>query len=84
MAEKIRFVMNKSGVKALLAGAEMTAVCQNAADQIAGIAGDGFAVDIKRGKDGRAIGRVRSETKEAIRKCLKENTLEKAKGSVTV
>lgn len=63
---------------------EMQGILNNAANQIAGMCGDGFAVESAHPISFVAIASVRAETFAAKRKNSKENTILKATGSVRI
>lgn len=74
---KVKFVLNPTGVKALLQGDAMQSVLQSHAQGVQQRAGEGFAYDVYVGKT-RANASVYADSFEARRKNLKENTLLKA------
>ena len=77
MAKKIKFELNRSGVRELLRSDEMMAVCKQYADGIQARAGAGYESDTYVGKN-RVNASVYPATKEAYRDNLDNNTLLKA------
>lgn len=77
MAQKIRFELNKSGVRELLQSEEAKAVCKSYADDIRSRAGAGFEVDTYTGRN-RVNAMVYADTPEAYQECLDDNTLLRA------
>lgn len=77
MAERFRIELNSDGVKELLKSPEMAAICQQHAQAIANRAGSGYAVTVYTGAS-RVNASVITETPEAIRENMKNNTLLKA------
>ena len=73
----VRIELNSEGVKELLRSAEMMQICRNAAQQIAGNAGDGYEVSTYTGRT-RVNASVYTATAKAMRDNLKNNTLLKA------
>ena len=77
MAEKFHFELNAEGVRQLLKSQEMSQVCQRYANSITGRAGKGYGTDSYSGRN-RVNVSVYTETSEAYRDNLKNNTLLKA------
>lgn len=77
MAEKFHVELISEGVRALLQSGEMAAICQGLATGIAGRAGSGYVVTTHVGKT-RVNASVMTETAEAMRDNMKNNTLLKA------
>lgn len=77
MSGKIRIELNSEGVRALLRSPEIASACQAQANAIAGRAGGGYSVSVYTGAN-RANASVITETSEAIRDNMKNNTLLKA------
>ena len=77
MSDKIRVELNSEGVRELLRSSEMAAICQEQARMIANRAGEGYSVSTYTGAS-RVNASVMTETTEAIRDNLKNNTLLKA------
>ncbi len=77
MSDKIRVELNSEGVRELLRSPEMAAICQEQARMIANRAGEGYSVSTYTGAS-RVNASVMTETTEAIRDNLKNNTLLKA------
>ncbi len=69
-----KFVINKNGVFNLMKSPEMQAVLKEKATAIKNRCGDGFEQDIYIGRN-RANAGVFATSKEAIRKCYKDNIL---------
>ena len=78
---KIKFELNREGVRALMRSAEMMEICQNAADQALQILGLGYTSDARTGKN-RVNVAVSAETPKAYNSNLKHNAILKAVGSV--
>lgn len=74
---KVRVELNSEGVRELLQSPEIAAICQGQARAIAGRAGDGYSVTVYTGAT-RVNASVMTETPEAMRDNLKNNTLLKA------
>ena len=74
-----KFVLNRAGVRALLQSAEIQQACREQAEEIAGKAGEGYAVDTYVGQN-RANASVYPETAAARADNLRNNTLLKAMG----
>ena len=72
-----RIELNSEGVRELLRSPEMAAICQAHAQAIAGRAGNGYTVTTYTGVS-RVNASVMTETVEAMRDNLKNNTLLKA------
>lgn len=74
---KIKFKLNRRGVRDLLNGDRMKETISNQCGSIASRAGTGYASNVHY-SDQRIIGTVYAETDEAKRDNLKNNTLLKA------
>lgn len=74
---KVKVKLNSQGVAELLKSDEILAACEERANQVSDKAGDGFGVNTRKGKK-RAIAQVKAETKDALFKCFRENTLLKS------
>lgn len=79
---KTTFKLNLSGLNALMKSAEMQAVLNSAASQIASAAGSGYEVETAHPISFVAIAAVHARTYEARRKNSENNTLLKAAGGV--
>lgn len=77
MSGKIRVELNSDGVRELLRSGEMMAACRDQAQSIANRAGAGYSVSTYTGTT-RVNASVMTDTTEAIRDNLKNNTLLKA------
>ena len=77
MSNKVKVELNSDGVRELLQSAEMAAICREQAQAIANRAGDGYSVSTYTGAT-RVNASVITETIEAMRDNLKNNTLLKA------
>ena len=75
--DKFRVELNSDGVRALLQSGEMASICRGLANGIAGRAGSGYTVTTYTGKT-RVNASVMTETAEAMRDNMKNNTLLKA------
>lgn len=69
--------LNSAGVRELLLSDEVQKTCEEQAARVVGRAGAGFTYDTRKGKK-RSVTQVKTETVEAYRHCLKNNTLLKA------
>ena len=76
---KVKFELNRSGVKELLRSQGALNVCKGYADAACGRAGDGYEVTTYIGKT-RANASVHAATYEAQRDNYENNTLLKARG----
>ena len=77
---KVKFELNRAGVRELMQSPEAAAVCKSYADKISSMAGDGFEVTTHVGKT-RANASVAAATAEARKDNLENNTLLKLLGS---
>ena len=78
---KFKFELNRQGVRELLQSSEMRSICNEAANQVATNAGDGYEVSVVTGRN-RVNARVSPANAEAYYKNLKHNTLLKALGGL--
>ena len=76
---KVKFELNRSGVRELLRGPEAMGICREYAMQIRGRAGDGYEVTTYVGPN-RVNASVYAATYEARRDNYENNTLLKARG----
>ena len=76
---KVKFELNRAGVRELLRSAEAMSVCRTYADGVRNRAGDGYEVTTYVGKN-RANASVHAETYEARKDNYENNTLLKARG----
>lgn len=76
---KVKFELNRAGVRELMQSQEMLSVCRSYADEIRNRAGDGYEVDTFIGRN-RANASVYAATNEARRDNYENNTLLKARG----
>lgn len=74
---KVKIVLNRSGVRALLRSDESEAFCQALAQKAADRLGEGYEVSSYKGKN-RVNASVRAETYQAKSDNLKNNTILKA------
>lgn len=81
---KIKFKLNLSGLNALMKSGEMQGVLNDAAAQIAGAAGDGYAAETAHPISFVAIASVYADTAAARRENNQNNTLLKAVGGARV
>lgn len=79
MDKKVKFVLNRSGVRSLLRGAEMMEIIDAKAGRVAQRAGIGYVTSKYTGRN-RVNVSVYAETDEAWRDCLENNSLIKALG----
>ena len=75
--DKLRVELNRSGVRELLKSPEMAALLQEQTDAIAGRCGDGYGTDTAL-METRMIASVFTDTKEAYRDNLDNNTILRA------
>ena len=76
---KVKFELNRAGVRALLKSGEMANICKEHADRVRGAAGDGYEVTTYTGRN-RVNASVHAETYEARKDNYENNTLLKALG----
>lgn len=76
---KVKFELNRNGVRELLRSPEMMAVCQDYANRALGSLGDGYEVSTMTGRN-RVNAEVRAETFAARKGNLENNTILKALG----
>lgn len=76
---KVKFELNRAGVRELLRSQEAMSVCQEYANNIRNRAGDGYEVDTYVGTN-RANASVYAATYEARKDNYENNTLLKARG----
>lgn len=76
---KVKFELNRNGVRELLKSPEMMAVCQGYANRALGSLGDGYEVSTMTGRN-RVNAEVRAETFAARKENLENNTILKALG----
>lgn len=76
---KVKFELNRAGVRALMQSHEAMSICKTYADAIGGRAGEGYEVSTHVGKT-RANASVFAATWEARRDNYENNTLLKALG----
>lgn len=76
---KVKFDLNRSGVRDLMRSNEMMAICVNHANQVQTRAGDGYEVSTFTGMN-RVNASVITATYEARKDNLENNTLLKALG----
>lgn len=74
---KVRIELNHAGIRALLKSPEMEAMLGERAAQISDGCGDGYAHDTYQAP-GRVIASVYTETPDAMRDNLRNNTILKA------
>ena len=74
---KVKVVLNRSGVRALLRSEEMKAVCAEKAQAVCARCGTGYATDTYTGKN-RVNAMVWADTTQAKRDNAENNTLLKA------
>ena len=75
---KVKFVLNRAGVREILQSPEIAAVVKDYTNQVQGRAGTGYEASVMT--KNRAVGRVTAETGKAKRDNSKNNTLLKALG----
>lgn len=80
----VEFKLDLAGLNQLMKSGEMQAILNNAANRIAGSAGDGYEVESAHPISFVAIAAVHARTKEARRDNSENNTLLKAAGGVSL
>lgn len=81
---KIKFKFNLSGLNELMKSAEIQGVLNDAANQIAAQAGEGYEVEQAHPIRFVAISSVNASTWDAVRDNSENNTLQTAMGSVKI
>lgn len=76
---KVKIKLNDAGFVELLKSQEIADAVKEVAEQVAARAGDGYATDVYQAET-RVIASVYTETKEAMKDNLENNTLLKAVG----
>lgn len=76
---KLKFKLNRNGVKELLQSPEMAGICESYAGEVQGRAGDGYEVTVHKGRN-RVNASVHAVTNKAVHDCFENNTLLKAIG----
>ena len=76
---KVKFELNKAGVRELLKSTEAGSICMEYANQVQSRAGEGYIVESRRYPE-RTGAAVYPETYKAVRDNLKNNTLLKSLG----
>lgn len=76
---KVKFELNRSGVRDLLRSPEMMSVCKSYADRALGNLGNGYEVSTMTGKN-RVNAEIRAESYEAKKDNLKNNSILKSLG----
>jgi len=76
---KVKFKLNRAGVRELMQSSEALAICEQYAHAIQSRAGEGYEVTTMVGKT-RANASVHAATEEARRDNYENNTLLKARG----
>lgn len=77
MSGKVRFDLNRAGVRELMRSSEAQTACEEYGNRIAAAAGPGYEVTTQTGVN-RVHVRVAPATKEAINDNFRHNTLIKA------
>ena len=81
MSKKVRFELNRDGVRELLKSEKMQAVIQECASMVQDAAGEEYKSEMKLGKN-RCWATISADTPHAYYSNLKHNTLLKALGGV--
>lgn len=76
---KVKFELNRAGVRELMKSSEASAICLEYANQVQGRAGEGYEVSSYLGKN-RANASVIATTNKARKDNYEHNTLLKALG----
>lgn len=86
MSKRVRFELDKAGIKELLRSPEMVEAVAEAGERVAdaarAVAGRNYESDARAGPN-RAVAIVRASDDESYYSALKHNTFEKAIGSGT-
>lgn len=77
MSKKVKFVLNRSGVRELLRSSEMMGVCSKYANQALSSLGGGYEVNTYVGKN-RVNAEVAAVSASARRENMENNTILKA------
>jgi hypothetical protein len=80
----VEFKLDLAGLNQLMKSGEMQAILNNAANRIAGSAGDGYEVESAHPISFVAIAAVHARTQEARHDNSENNTLLKAAGGVSL
>lgn len=83
MAKKVKFELNRAGVRELMQGPEMASIITGAAERVASAASSGgrsYSAEVRTGAT-RVTARVRPDDAAAYYSNLKHNTLVKSLGS---
>ena len=81
---KIKFKLDVKGLNELMKGGEMQGILNDAANRIAGAAGDGYEVEGAHPLSFTAITSVRAATYDSYYDAMENMTLEKAVGGVRI
>lgn len=76
---KVKFELNRAGVRELLKSPNMAAICSERASSVRSRAGVGYDVSVKTGAN-RVYANIYTATPEAMRDNYENNTLLKALG----
>lgn len=76
---KVKFELNREGVRELLRSGEMMNVCRGYADRAAAVCGDGYSVNTYTGRN-RVNAEIKAETFKARKDNLENNTILKSLG----
>lgn len=76
---KVKFVLNKNGVRQMMQSQEMMSICSDHASRMVSSLGDGYEMSTQIGKF-RAIAEVAAVSLEARKENLENNTILKALG----
>ena len=79
MADNLKVVLNRSGVRELLRSQEMMNVCTHLAYEAKSKLGDGYEVSYRTGKN-RVNASIAAVSPEAIKENKRKNTILKAMG----
>lgn len=82
--DNVEFKLDLAGLNQLMKSGEMQAILNDAANRIAGSAGDGYEVESAHPISFVAIAAVHASTQEARRDNAENNTLLKAAGGVSL
>lgn len=77
MANKVKFELNREGVRELLKSQEMMDICKGYADRAQASLGDGYEVTTHTGTN-RVNAMVAAESRKAKKENLEDNTILKA------
>ena len=81
---RVKFKLKLSGLNELMKSPEMLSIEADAAARIAAAAGDGYAVEVPHPIAFVGISSVRTDSREAYKDCMENDTLQKAAQGVRI